>query len=54
MLPDGAFRQELSDKRMFYDQAINHGVGWYEYANITLREVEKCFFTAGGCTGGFQ
>lgn len=37
ILPDGACCEDLRDKKVFYDQAMEHGISWYEYANITHR-----------------
>jgi hypothetical protein len=41
ILPDGACREDLSDKKVFYDQAMEHGISWYEYANITRRRMAE-------------
>jgi hypothetical protein len=35
MLPDGAHRSDAPEKRVFWNQAMKHGVSWYEYANVT-------------------
>jgi len=41
MLPDGACREDIREKRKFYDQALKHGVSWYEYANVTCSRMAE-------------
>ena len=37
LLPDGASKEDLRDTGTFLDQALKHGITWYEYANIIRR-----------------
>jgi len=38
-LPDGGCREDLRDRGSFLEQALKHGLQWYEYTNITRKRL---------------
>ena len=41
LMPEGGSQENLCDKGTFMDQALKHGLAWYEYANVTCRQLPE-------------
>jgi hypothetical protein len=50
-MPEGGSQENLRDKGTFMDQALKHGLAWYEYANVTRRRLAEngSLYLVTGC-----
>ena len=51
LLPEGGLQENLRDRGTFMDQALKHGLAWYEYANVTRRRLAEngSLYLVTGC-----